>query len=74
MEEVPSAGLAIRLRGTKRKGRLLSALSIALRRLPIPVIGRIDDNALILDMRCLEDENEFIVNLASPAPEAPATV
>jgi L-seryl-tRNA(Ser) seleniumtransferase len=74
MEEVPSAGLAIRVRAAKRKGRLLSALSIALRRLPIPVIGRIDDNALILDMRCLEDENEFIVNLASLDPEALATV
>jgi L-seryl-tRNA(Ser) seleniumtransferase len=74
MEEVPSAGLAIRVRGAKRKGRLLSELSIALRRLPIPVIGRIDDDALILDMRCLEDENEFIVNLASLDPEKVAII
>jgi len=65
MEKVPSAGLAIRVRGAKRGGRALSALSNALRRLPVPVVGRIEDNALILDLRCLEDENGFIANLAA---------
>jgi L-seryl-tRNA(Ser) seleniumtransferase len=63
MEKVPSAGLAIRIRGAKRGGRLLAALSIALRQLPVPVVGRIDDNALILDLRCLEDEKAFTANL-----------
>jgi L-seryl-tRNA(Ser) seleniumtransferase len=71
MEKLPSAGLAIRVRGAKRKGRLLSALSIALRSLPIPVVGRIEDNALVLDMRCLEDEREFIANLVSLDMEMP---
>ncbi|HEY0223418.1 MAG TPA: L-seryl-tRNA(Sec) selenium transferase [Pseudolabrys sp.] len=64
-ETVPSAGLAIRLRGAKRSGRALTALSNALRALPVPVIGRIDDNALILDLRCLEDEKGFVANLAA---------
>ena len=59
------AGLAIKPRAAKGRGRALSALSIALRRLPIPVVGRIDDNALILDLRCLDDEEAFIANLAA---------
>lgn len=65
MEKVPSAGLAIRLKGVKRGGKVLAALSIALRQLPVPVVGRIDDNALILDLRCLEDEKAFIANFAA---------
>jgi L-seryl-tRNA(Ser) seleniumtransferase len=63
-EKVPSAGLAIRVRGAKRGGRGLAALSIALRQLAVPVVGHIDDNALILDLRCLDDEKGFITNLA----------
>jgi L-seryl-tRNA(Ser) seleniumtransferase len=70
-EQVPSAGLAIKVRGAKRGGRGLAALSISLRQLPVPVVGRIDDNALVLDLRCLEDEKGFIVNLAAlDLPEA----
>jgi L-seryl-tRNA(Ser) seleniumtransferase len=70
-EQVPSAGLAIKVRGAKRGGRGLAALSISLRQLPVPVVGRIDDNALVLDLRCLEDEKGFTVNLAAlDLPEA----
>jgi L-seryl-tRNA(Ser) seleniumtransferase len=32
--------------------------------LPIPVLGRIENQALIFDLRCLEDEARFIANLA----------
>jgi L-seryl-tRNA(Ser) seleniumtransferase len=67
MEKLPSAGLAIRVRGAKRGGRALTALSIALRQLPVPVVGRIDDNRLIFDLRCLDDEAAFIANLAALA-------
>jgi L-seryl-tRNA(Ser) seleniumtransferase len=35
-----------------------------LRKLPVPVIGRIDEQALILDLRCLEDGDAFLANLA----------
>jgi L-seryl-tRNA(Ser) seleniumtransferase len=67
-EKVPSAGLAIRVRGAKRGGRGLAALSIALRQLALPVVGHIDDNALILDLRCLDDEKGFIANFAGLDP------
>jgi L-seryl-tRNA(Ser) seleniumtransferase len=70
MEKVPSAGLAIKVRGARRGGRVLAALSIALRQLPIPVVGRIDDDALVLDLRCLNDEAKFIANLAMFKPDA----
>jgi L-seryl-tRNA(Ser) seleniumtransferase len=63
VETVPSAGLkiqAVKARG----GRELNALSMAFRRLPIPVVGRIEDQALVFDLRCLGDEAGFIANLA----------
>jgi L-seryl-tRNA(Ser) seleniumtransferase len=65
METVPSAGLAIRPRAAKHGGRLLTALSMALRRLPVPVVGRIEDKALFFDLRCLDGEDAFIANLAT---------
>jgi len=67
MSTVPSGGLALAPKGG---GRALDRLAAALRRLPVPVIGRIADGALVLDLRCLEDETGFAANLASfdPAP------
>jgi L-seryl-tRNA(Ser) seleniumtransferase len=44
-------------------GRALNALAAALRALPTPVIGRIEQQALLLDLRCLEDEARFIANI-----------
>lgn len=41
-------------------GRALAQLAQALRALPLPVIGRIQDDRLLLDMRCLEDAQAFI--------------
>jgi L-seryl-tRNA(Ser) seleniumtransferase len=66
LETVPSAGLAIRPRGGKRgTGRALERLVAALRGLSVPVIGRIEDGAQILDLRCLEDEAGFAANIAA---------
>jgi L-seryl-tRNA(Ser) seleniumtransferase len=64
VESVPSAGLAIRPRDARQQGRALNALAAALRRLPVPVIGRIEGQALVLDLRCLEDGDGFLANLA----------
>lgn len=63
--QLPSHGLAVGLRDTARRsgaGRRLSALEAALRALPRPVIGRVSEQALWLDLRCLEagDEAAFV--------------
>lgn len=61
---IPSAGLAIRSSAGRGSGRALAALAAALRQLPIPVIGRLEGKALVLDLRCLENEAGFVSNLA----------
>jgi L-seryl-tRNA(Ser) seleniumtransferase len=63
-ETVPSAGLAIQPAQKRGAGRSLEALAAALRGLATPVIGRVEESALVLDLRCLEDESGFVDNLA----------
>ena len=46
-------------------GAAVEALAQALRRLPIPVIGRIEAGRVLLDLRCLEDEAEFVTQLSA---------
>ena len=65
LETLPSAGIAIRPAASRGQGRALAALADALRKLPVPVIGRVADRALILDLRCLEDESGFAANIAA---------
>ncbi|HLZ83921.1 MAG TPA: L-seryl-tRNA(Sec) selenium transferase [Caulobacteraceae bacterium] len=69
LETVASAGLVIRSHGG---GRALQALAAALRALARPVIGRIEDGGLLLDLRCLEDEAGFLASLSGLDREAPA--
>lgn len=62
---LPSAALCIRPQGArKERNRALTALMTALRALPIAVVGRLDDDALWLDLRQLDDENLFIAQLS----------
>jgi L-seryl-tRNA(Ser) seleniumtransferase len=58
---LPSAGLA--LRPMQGSGKAVEKLAQALRDLPIPVIGHIAAGAVVLDLRCLEDEAGFLTNL-----------
>ncbi len=64
VEAVESMALVLRPAGPrKRAGAAAKKLAEAFRALPVPVIGRVADNALHLDLRCLEDEAEFIAQL-----------
>lgn len=59
---LPSHGLVVRDASAKRSGRALAKLDARLRGWPRPVLGRIADDALRLDLRCLEaaDEAAFV--------------
>lgn len=56
VDQLPSHGLVARC--VKARRGSLNRLDEALRALPRPVIGRIADKALWLDLRCLEDAEE----------------
>lgn len=64
LETIPSAGISISFAGAHGRGRALAELVAAFRKLPMPVIGRIENDAFVLDLRCLENEAAFIRNLA----------
>ncbi|MFA7503948.1 MAG: L-seryl-tRNA(Sec) selenium transferase [Burkholderiaceae bacterium] len=57
VDRLPSAGLACEpvLAGRRGAGTALDALADALRGLPVPIIGRIAENRLLLDCRCLDE-------------------
>jgi L-seryl-tRNA(Ser) seleniumtransferase len=65
VDVLPSYGLVVRMADGKRGGRQLLALEKRLREMARPVIGRIADDALRLDLRCLEaaDEAQLIEQL-----------
>jgi L-seryl-tRNA(Ser) seleniumtransferase len=62
VDTLPSAGIALTPRGKRRSGAA-DALAAAFRALPVPVIGRLNEGELILDLRCLGDEQEFVSQL-----------
>ncbi|MBQ0710197.1 MULTISPECIES: L-seryl-tRNA(Sec) selenium transferase [unclassified Ochrobactrum] len=65
LSTVPSAGLSIVPKDGG--GSPLTALAASLRGLPLPVIGRIEKGALVLDLRCLDDEKGFLHSLSALA-------
>jgi L-seryl-tRNA(Ser) seleniumtransferase len=64
VDRLPSAGFAVRPQG--KKSGVLNRIEAALRGLSRPVIGRIEEGALLLDLRCLQvhEEAGFAGNLA----------
>ncbi|MES2999234.1 MAG: L-seryl-tRNA(Sec) selenium transferase [Pseudomonadota bacterium] len=64
VDTLPSSGL--RLAVANQRGGGAEALALAFRQLPVPVIGRIREGALWLDLRCLDEsqEQEFTGQLA----------
>lgn len=64
LDLLPSKAIAIKPKVTKGVGVALEKISTAFRCLPTPVIGRINDDSLLFDLRCLEDEDGFTSQLA----------
>ena len=66
-DRLPSAALRI------KSARIApEKIAQALRALPVPVIARVHDDAVWLDLRCLEDEQGFAAQLAGRALEGAA--
>ena len=71
---IASAGVAVRPLARRRGGAALARVAAAFRALPVPVIGRVQDGALVLDLRCLEDEAAFTAQLgALQVPAGPGS-
>ncbi|MEQ9059540.1 MAG: L-seryl-tRNA(Sec) selenium transferase, partial [Gammaproteobacteria bacterium] len=58
---LPRAAPALRPPG--RPGRAPARLAAAYRALPLPVIGRVAEGALLFDLRCLEDADALLAQL-----------
>ncbi len=63
VDRLQSAALKITRPDLRRPGGTLNRLAKTFRDLPVPVIGRISEDALWFDLRCLEDEEGFVQNL-----------
>ena len=63
-QEIPSAGLSVKPRAARSGGAALAAIAASFRALPTPVIGRVHEGAFVLDLRCLDDEDAFVAQLA----------
>ena len=72
VDRLDSAGLSVASpSGGKRSGAFPEKVARAMRELPIPVIGRIEDGELRLDLRCLdgaEMEQRFLEQLTQLKP------
>jgi L-seryl-tRNA(Ser) seleniumtransferase len=62
VDVIPSMALAIACTQGK-SGSALESLAEMLCRLPVPIVGRIAEDRLLLDLRCLEDETEFMAQI-----------
>jgi L-seryl-tRNA(Ser) seleniumtransferase len=63
---LPSVGVRIEGRGSRReRDRRAARLLAALRGLPLPIIARLEDGAVLLDCRCLEDAAPVLLSLAA---------
>lgn len=67
VDRLPSCGLAIApvVEGKRGVGTALEKLADALRGLPLPVIGRIFEDRLLLDCRCIDDPAELLGQFAA---------
>ena len=64
VETLDSAAVTITPVAARGRGAALKRLAADLRALPVPVIGRVQDDAMWLDLRCLDDAADFRAQLA----------
>ena len=62
VDSLPSAAIAVEGLG-KNRSSAAQRIAAAFRALPIPVIGRVNEGAFLMDLRCLDDEAGFIAQL-----------
>jgi L-seryl-tRNA(Ser) seleniumtransferase len=67
VDRLASAGWAIAPVAPRGTGRALQRLERALRELPVPVIGRIESDRLLLDVRGLDEPAPFLAQLGQLA-------
>lgn len=67
---LPSAALVVR---PAARGPSAAQVGQAFRRLPVPVVGRVQKGAFLLDLRCLDDDEAFAAQLPALvlAPSGP---
>ncbi|HVO89390.1 MAG TPA: hypothetical protein VMV45_12680, partial [Casimicrobiaceae bacterium] len=60
VDALPSVGVRVQsTRGRRERDRDIRKLHEALQRLPTPIVGRIDNGALVLDCRCATEPDEL---------------
>ncbi len=66
VDQLHSHGLVVRPAATGRVSNALGVLEQRLRALPLPVIGRVAQDALWLDLRCLQahQQQRFVDQLS----------
>lgn len=67
LETLPSAGVSLSPPKGVTSGAYVETVARAFRSASIPVVGRIHDGALVLDLRCLDDEAAFVAELGDIA-------
>jgi L-seryl-tRNA(Ser) seleniumtransferase len=61
LDKLPSAAIAIA--PATKSGAAPARLLSSLRSLPVPIIGRVGEGQVLLDLRCLEDEVLFLAQI-----------
>jgi L-seryl-tRNA(Ser) seleniumtransferase len=71
LDLIASHAISLSIPGPRRHA-FAAEIARAFRELPVPVLGRIHDGAFVMDLRCLDHEEEFVAQLAALALERPA--
>jgi L-seryl-tRNA(Ser) seleniumtransferase len=71
LDLIASHAISLAIPG-RRRHAFAAEIARAFRELPVPVLGRIHDGVFVMDLRCLDHEEEFVAQLGLLAVERPA--